>query len=123
MQRSGLASVLLMALSVGLARAAMVTERWGASGRVQHARALTYQLAASGGRLMAFDLSALPKPTKIYRARLVFFRERGSYDRAFEILPAEGEELLPRRDTTANERSWRSVTRASRPAHPSRSPG
>ena len=51
-------SVLALAAS---APADVLVERWGIAGHVQHAKTLTYAAAEEGGRLMKFDLSALPK--------------------------------------------------------------
>ena len=85
--RNAIVSVMLIALQAGWAGADVVTQRWGVSGHVQHPRTLKYKLLGRQGRLMNFDLSALPKGASIYRARLVFARTSGGYDRAFEIYP------------------------------------
>jgi len=73
-----------------LADAAMVTERWGVSGHVQHPGTLTYERHGDAGTLMRFELSALPKDTKVYRARLFFFRP-GRYGSAFDLVAARRE--------------------------------
>jgi len=53
-------------------RADLVTERWGHAGRCRHAGAATFQdVRDGGGKVVAFGLSALPKGTRIYRARLL----------------------------------------------------
>ena len=59
------------------ARADVVVERWGIAGHVRHAKTLTYAAADEGGKLMKFDLSALPKGAEVHRARLVMFRQGG----------------------------------------------
>ena len=53
-------------------RAELVTERWGRSGRCRHKGAVSFRNVVDGGGVVAkFDLSALPKTTTIYRARLL----------------------------------------------------
>src|SRR5262245_49122843 len=59
-----------------LARADLVTERWGVAGAVQHAGTVRHEAAADKGTLLHFDLKALPKGATIYRARLVIVPER-----------------------------------------------
>lgn len=79
---------------------AVVVERWGVAGRVQHAKTLVYEVRGTAGTLMRLDLSALPAEAKIYRARL-FFRRGGLYGSGFDItavqLTGQGEaaELKP----------------------------
>ncbi len=63
----------------------MVVERWGIAGPVQHAGALVYEVHGEAGRLMRFDLSALPQQAKVYRARL-FFRRGARYGSGFDIV-------------------------------------
>ena len=83
------AALVATVLSVGLAGseagAAMVTQRWGVKGRVQHPNSLVYEVSPEG-TLLRVDLSALPQQTKVYRARLFFFRP-GRYGSAFEVVP------------------------------------
>ena len=55
----------------------MVTERWGRSGRCRHAGTAEFQLLAGGEVVVKFDLSALPKRTRIYRARLLMTIQAG----------------------------------------------
>jgi len=72
----------MRSLTIGLAiaviaaplsvRASVVTERWGWSERCRHRGTLRSQPVADGGGAVArFDLSAVPKGARIYRARLV----------------------------------------------------
>ena len=68
----------------------MVTQRWGMAGHVQHPKTLTYEILGQAGTLMKFDLSALPKAAKVYRARLFVFRP-GRYGSGFEIVPVRRE--------------------------------
>jgi len=70
------------------ARAAVVTERWGVAGHIQHPGTLVYEALPDGKTLMRFDLSALPKKAKVYRARLVMVRTGGPFGQAFDIAPA-----------------------------------
>jgi len=49
----------------------VVTERWGASSRCRHAGTVTFSAPAAGGTVARFDLSALPKETRVIRARFV----------------------------------------------------
>ena len=83
--------LVLLGLASAPARADVVVERWGVAGHVQHAGTLAYRAAGAKGTLMTFDLSAMPKGTRVYRARLVFRRE-GMYGEGFEIVPAEQED-------------------------------
>ena len=53
------------------ARADFVTERWGQGERCRHSGTVRFQEVAAGGRVAAFDLSALPKAARVYRARLL----------------------------------------------------
>lgn len=71
------------------ASGAMVTQRWGVQGAVQHQGTLRFEAAGEGGVLMTFDLSALPRNTTIYRARLFFFGTNWK-DTGFDIVPAAG---------------------------------
>ena len=88
MSRAGPIAILLL-LAAAWAHADVVVERWGVSGRLQHPKALKYELLGSEGRLLVFDLSALPGRTKIYHARLLFQRNSGSYDRGFDVVAVE----------------------------------
>ena len=74
-------------LAAGGARADVVVQRWGLAGAVQHAKTLRYQRAADGATLLAFDLSALPKAARIYRARLKLVRKE-RYGPAVRLFPA-----------------------------------
>jgi hypothetical protein len=49
----------------------LVTERWGAAECFRHSRAVTFVSPADGGVVAKFDLSVLPKETKIVRARFL----------------------------------------------------
>ena len=51
-------------------QADFVTERWGQGERCRHGGTVRFQDAAGGGRIVVFDLSALPKGTRVHRARL-----------------------------------------------------
>ncbi len=68
-----LATILTLAcLAAALpASAELVTERWGHSGRCRHSGTASFQVLPDAGVVAKFDLSALPKGTKIYRARLL----------------------------------------------------
>ena len=83
----GLAAVWLLASDAG---AAVVVQRWGAGGHVQHPNTLKVESADKQAMLMVFDLSALPEAATVYRARLKFSR-KGMYGRAFRLLPADAE--------------------------------
>ena len=76
--------------AAALAHGAMVTQRWGAGGRVHHPGTLKREALGKDGALLAFDLSALPKGAKVYRARLVFSGTNW-HDVAFDIAPANRE--------------------------------
>jgi len=82
------ATALLTAMGVGTADAAMVTERWGVKGPVQHPGTLRYESKGKGASLMVFDLSALPKGAAIYRARVMLFGVNWK-QKGFDIVPAE----------------------------------
>ncbi|KKL94211.1 hypothetical protein LCGC14_1866960, partial [marine sediment metagenome] len=69
------------------ASAAMVADRWGVAGHVQHPGTLIYEVRPEG-TLMRFDLSALPARAKVHAARLAFVRS-GLYGSGFDIVPAE----------------------------------
>jgi hypothetical protein len=88
MRRSFLVGFAVLAAAAGWASAAVVVQRWGVAGCVQHPNTLKYEPAGVKGTLLSFDLSALPRRAKVYRARLFFFRD-GGYDRGFEVVPAE----------------------------------
>jgi len=90
MRRFAAAAITLTLVVTAACQAAMVTERWGVKGHVQHAGALRYESMPGGRVLMRFDLSALPEKAKVYRARLLVTRP-GLYGTAFEIVPVEPE--------------------------------
>jgi hypothetical protein len=69
------------------AQGAVVTERWGVGGHVQHPTTLVFEAQKDAVALMRFDLSVLPKAAKIYRARLCF-RRPGMYGSRFDVVPA-----------------------------------
>ena len=75
------------------ARADVVVERWGIAGHVQHTKTLTYAAAEEGGRLMKFDLSALPRGAEVHRARLVMSRQ-GGHAHTFRVFAGK-RQLLP----------------------------
>ena len=86
-------SVNRAALLVGLALAStaagdVVVRRWGQAGHVQHGGTLTFGETGKGGTLLTFDLAALPKGARVYRARLKLVRPE-RYDRAFDLVPAD----------------------------------
>jgi hypothetical protein len=60
---------LLVLFSAAIARAELVSARWGDEGRVAHPRTLRVLSSPAGARLV-FDLSALPRDAKVYHARL-----------------------------------------------------
>lgn len=66
---------------------AVVTERWGVGGHVQHPKTLVFEAQKDAVALMRFDLSALPKGTKIHRARLRFTRP-SAYGSRFDVVRA-----------------------------------
>lgn len=73
-----LLSIIASLTLASLARADMVTERWGVvAGPVQHAGTVRHEAAGDKGTLLHFDLKALPKDATVYRARLVLMPERG----------------------------------------------
>jgi len=80
--------LLLIGLVLGAAAsasAAVVVERWGVGGHVQHPKMLSHK-AQGAGTAMTFDLSALPKGAKVHRARLVMFRKgRWNYSETFRV--------------------------------------
>ncbi|HUT35788.1 MAG TPA: hypothetical protein VNE39_20040 [Planctomycetota bacterium] len=76
---------LLLMLLCGVAGADVVVQRWGVAGHVQHPGTLQFKSEGAQGTLLTFDLAALPKGAKVYRARLVFERE-GMYGRRFSVL-------------------------------------
>jgi len=62
---------------------AMVTERWGVEGRIQHPNTLHYEDQPHGNIAIHFELSALTVGIEVYRARLfVHPTERRRLDRA-----------------------------------------
>jgi len=75
-------------LAGALCHAGVVTERWGVAGRAQHQGTIAFEPQAEGGRLLRLDLSALPKDTKVYRARL-FFSRPGRYGTGFDIVAVQ----------------------------------
>ena len=85
-----LMTVLIVAAS---ATGDVVVARWGAAGKVQHAGTLTYEDGGKAGLVMRFDLSALPRGAKVYRARLVMSRSGGyrdSFDASITRVSAGG---------------------------------
>ncbi len=78
-----------LGLLAGPVQADVVTQRWGVAGHVQHPGTLRYEVLGSGGTGMRFDLSALPKRAKVYRARLVLARADGDHSRSFDIVPVQ----------------------------------
>ncbi|MBN1419657.1 MAG: hypothetical protein JXP34_12840 [Planctomycetes bacterium] len=75
------------ALAIAAAcEAAVVVERWGVDGRVQHPGAIRYEAQDDGATRIRFDLSALPAGATIHRARL-FFTRPGLYGSRFELDP------------------------------------
>ena len=77
----------VLAATIVSAQAGMVSARWGVKGPMQHPGTLRFYSRAGGGRVMAVDLSALPKKARIYRARMLLsgtnWKEPG-----FDIVPA-----------------------------------
>jgi len=94
----GLATLvlLLMACTVD---AAVVTQRWGLGGHVQHRGAVVCESLADGRTLMRFDLAGLASGAKVYRARLVMAR-RGRFGEDFDIVPARRDAATGRIRTT-----------------------
>ena len=88
MRLAGILAASMVLAAAAPASAAVVVERWGVAGHVQHPGTLSYD-----GRLMKFDLSALPAESrknvgaKIHRARLVIPRGWGLYSGVFEVVP------------------------------------
>jgi hypothetical protein len=79
-------SFVILLLIGSTASADVVVERWGAGGRVQHPRTLTWKTLSKRAGMMRFDLSALPNGTRVYRARLVMFRAgRWDYSKTFTV--------------------------------------
>jgi len=90
------ALVVLALLPAGEVSAAVVVQRWGLADRaadpkaphVQHPGTLLYELLPGGvGTLMRFDLSAIPRRARVYRARL-FFSRPGELAGGFDIVEA-----------------------------------
>ncbi len=90
MKRNLLAALAAWSLAAAGAGAAVVVQRWGVAGHVQHAETLKYQAVGKQATLMTFDLSALPKAARVYRARLKLFRNE-RYGRAFRLFPARAD--------------------------------
>ena len=67
---------------------AMVTERWGVEGHLQHPDTLHYETQDDGKTVIRLELSALPVDVEVYRARL-FFTRPGRYGVGFDIVPVE----------------------------------
>ncbi len=88
MKRAVAIGLLAGSLAAGQMPADVVVQRWGVAGHVQHAGTLAFQDLRQRGTLMTFDLAALPKAARVYRARLKFVRPE-RYDRAFHISPAD----------------------------------
>lgn len=88
MRRATAAAAAFVLAVAAVCPAAMVTERWGVAGRVQHADTLRYEDVDGGRTLMRFDLAALPRAARVYRARL-FVTRPGLYGRAFDLVPVE----------------------------------
>ena len=97
------------------ALADVAVARWGVGGHVQHAKALEYRELPGGRTLLTFDLSALPKAAKVYRARLRFVRTE-RYDRAFDLSPADetGKAAGGRLKLIAPAQLWFDATAAAR---------
>ena len=72
MSKIPLVTAILLAGLWGSARGAMVTRRWGVSGRLQHPNTWSYETLGDTGELMIVDRSGLPNGTRIHRARLFF---------------------------------------------------
>ena len=70
MNKLSLTLTAVMAFSAA-AWADVVTERWGAGQQCRHADSADFSPAQGGGSIAKFDLSALPKGAKVYRARLL----------------------------------------------------
>ena len=100
MQRILLAPAMMATAS--LAGADALVQRWGVPGHVQHPRTVKIEPAKTG-KLMTFDLSALPAKATVHRARPLF-RAIGRY--------YEPERLVPKHD--AREVRYR-VYRRDRP--------
>lgn len=85
--------LLLLLLWAAAASADVVVQRWGVAGHVQHPGTLQFKDEGARGTLLTCDLSALPRGSKVYRARLVFERE-GMYGRGF-MMAAVGADGTP----------------------------
>jgi len=86
--RSGLVLAVLVSIfaTAVASQGAVVVERWGVGGHVQHPKTLVFEARKDAVALMRFDLSALPKGAKVYRARLHFTRP-GLYGSRFDVVP------------------------------------
>jgi len=62
-------SITLIWILAGSAFGDVVTERWGLGDSCRHAGTVTYTVPTAGGLVAKYDLSALPNPAKIIRAR------------------------------------------------------
>ena len=80
-----LAALFICALSRA-AQADVVTERWGEGPLCRHAGTVTYAAPAAGGSVVRFDLAALPKGAKVYRARLIFLARPDGFPLAEPLL-------------------------------------
>jgi len=78
--------LLVVAIAAAAGRAEMAVENWGGEGHFAHPGAM--KLAEDGKRI-SFALSALPASAKIYRARLVCFREAPPVDAEEALISAE----------------------------------
>jgi hypothetical protein len=87
MRRIPVATLLLVLCLAAWANAAMVTERWGVQGRVQHPGTLRFEPLGKQGTLVVLELSALPAGVTVYSARL-FFSGVNWKDSGFDIIPA-----------------------------------
>jgi len=121
MTRITAAAVTLGILAVAVCPAAMVTERWGAAGHVQHPHTLHYESLPGDRTLIRFDLAGLPPGANVFRARL-FFTRPGLYGSAFDIVPVEAEggeagayrQAGPRLEPPAPYYRWFDATAAAR---------
>jgi hypothetical protein len=65
---------------------AVVTERWGVGGHVQHPKTLVFEAQKDAVALMRCDLAAMSKGVRIHRARLHFTRPT-PYGSRFDVVP------------------------------------
>jgi len=97
MSRRAKATLVMLNLwMAGQVSAAVVVQRWGLADRsahpkaphIQHPGTLLYELLpGEAGILMRFDLSAIPKGARVYRARLFFVRS-GALAGGFDVVEA-----------------------------------